>query len=128
MELESALDQIAQIQRQMSLTHTFRGYRAATTLLTAMVAVAAAVFQGWWTPDPMHDPQRFVYLWVAVAAGCVVVGAAEMALRLRRIDSPVQRQLTSQAIEQFLPSLVIGGALTFLICQFAQESRWMLPG
>lgn len=126
MKLENALDQIARIQQQMALTNTFRGYRAATTLCTALIAVAAALFQSWWLPT--HDPQQFVDLWVCVAVACLVIVAAEMVLSFGRTDSSLQRQLTIQAIEQFLPSIIIGGMVTFLICAYASQSIGLLPG
>lgn len=56
MELDSALDQIAQIHRQIGLARTFRGYRALTTFFTAIVAIAAALFQPWWIPPTRAIP------------------------------------------------------------------------
>lgn len=128
MELDNALNQIAEIHRQMSLARTFRGYRAATTLFTAAVAVLAACFQSWWIPDAPRDPSRFADLWVSVAIVCLVVVGSEMALRFRRTDSPMQRRLTLQAIEQFLPVIVIGGLVTLVLSESARQSMWMLPG
>jgi hypothetical protein len=128
MNLESALDQIAQIHRQMSLTRTFRGYRAATAFSTALIAVAAAIVQKFWLPEPGRDPISFTELWLVVAILCLVIVAAEMVHRFRRTDSTLQRELTIQAIEQFLPCIMIGGAMTFLICNFARQSMWLLPG
>jgi hypothetical protein len=128
MELENALDQIAEIHRQISRTQTFRGYRSATTLFTACAAAGASVFQGWWLPDVRHNAVRFVDLWVCIAVGCLVVVAAEMIQRCRRTDSPLQRQLTLQAVEQFLPGVVAGGLITLVLVSSAPNSVWLLPG
>jgi hypothetical protein len=127
-ELDNALDQIAQIHRQIGLTRTFRGYRAATTLFTALVAVSAAVFQNWWLPDPARQPLRFVELWVAVAVACLAVVAAEMTVRFRRSDSSLNRQLTIQATEQFLPFLAVGALVTLAVSYSSPTSLWLLPG
>jgi hypothetical protein len=127
-QLDNALDQIAQIHRLMIRTHTFRGYRAVTTLFTACIALAAAAFQPWWVPDPVRDPLRFVDLWIAVALTCIVVVAAEIIDRYRRTDSPLQRQMTIQAVEQFLPVILVGGLVTAILCQSAKQSLWLLPG
>ena len=128
MELDNALDQIAEIHRLMARTHTFRGYRAATTLFTATVAIAAAAFQNWWLPNPALNPLRFVDLWVAVAISCLVVVSVEIFERYRRTDSPLQRQLTIQAIEQFLPVILVGGLVTLVLTQSSRQSLWLLPG
>jgi len=128
MELENALDQIAEIHRQMSLTRIFRGYRASTTFCTAMIALAAGVVQGIWLPNAAHEPKQFVDLWVAVAFICLAVVGSQMVRRFRRTDSPVQRQLTMHAMQQFLPCIVIGGMVTFLLRNFAHQTIWLLPG
>jgi hypothetical protein len=128
MELENALEQIAEIHRQITLTRTFRGYRAATTLFTACVAFSAAVFQRWFLPNPRHNPLGFVELWVFVAIGCLIVVGTEMVHRFRGTNSSLQRQLTVQAVEQFLPCMVIGGLVTFVFVNFAHDSLWLLPG
>ena len=128
MELDNALDQIAEIHRLMARTHTFRGYRSATTFFTAVVAVGAAAFQSWWIPDPARQPLHFIDLWVAVAIGCLVVVAAEMTERYRRTDSPLQRQLTIQAVEQFLPVIIVGGLVTLVLTESARQVLWLLPG
>jgi hypothetical protein len=128
MELDNALDQIAQIHRLMARTHTFRGYRAATTMFTACVAVAAAAFQTWWLPNPGREPMAFVDLWVAVAITCLVVVGIEIFERYRRTSSPLQRQLTMQAVEQFLPVIIVGGLVTLVLSEEARQALWLLPG
>jgi hypothetical protein len=128
MELDNALDQIAEIHRLMIRTHTFRGYRAATTMFTGFVAIAAAAFAAWWLPDPGRDPFAFVDLWVGVAILCLVVVGFEIFQRFRRTNSPLQRQLTLQAIEQFLPVIIVGGLVTLVLCEEAPQTLWLLPG
>jgi hypothetical protein len=127
-ELDNALDQIAQIHRQIVLARTFRGYRALTTFFTAVLAVAAALLQPWWVADPVHDPLRFVELWVFVAVICLCVVAVEMTIRFRRCDSPLNRELTTQAIEQFFPFIAIGGLVTLALSNSSAQSCWLLPG
>ncbi len=78
MDLEIALSQIGQIQRQMARMRTFRGYRAATTLLTGIAAVAAALWQVRSIPEPGRNPIGVVYLWVGVAVFSVAVVAIEI--------------------------------------------------
>ena len=110
----------------MARTRTFRGYRAATTLITAMAAVGAALWQAMSIPDPSHNPSAFVHLWVAVAVGSIVVVAIEIVRRYWR--SSLERELTVLAVEHFLPCIIIGGLLTIVLCQCARSALWMLPG
>jgi hypothetical protein len=124
MELEQALTQIADIRRQMSLAREFRGFRAATTLATAAVAVAAAMWQSFQGPDPA----RFLALWVGVAFACIGVCAVELIWRYRRSESTAQQEMTRTAVEQFLPYVIVGGLLTFVLWKSAADSVWMLPG
>ena len=126
MELETALSQIGEIQRQMARTRTFRGYRSATTLLTGFIAIAAAVWQAGSIPAPGQRPVQFVYLWVGVAIASISIVAVEIALRYWR--SSLERELTVLAVEQFLPCIVTGGLLTLVLCEFAYSTIWMLPG
>jgi hypothetical protein len=57
----------------------------------------------------------------------VVVGV-EVWFRARAARLALTRRTTIFAIEQFLPSLVVGGLLTVVIVQRASQSVWMLPG
>ena len=40
----------------------------------------------------------------------------------------VQRELSFQAIEQMVPSIVAGAMITLVISQFTPEISWILPG
>src|SRR5688572_12868767 len=104
MELHEALAQISAIREQMARGEVFRGYRAATTAFTGVVAFAAAGAQALWLPDPAADgaaPVAYVLLWVAAAAVSVAVVGAEMTARCIRSSSRLQRQITWLAVDQF---------------------------
>lgn len=128
MELHEALSQISEIRQQMARSQVFRGYRSATTAFTALVAAGAAGAQALWVPDPSRQVTQYLLVWCGAAlVGLVVVGT-EMALRSHRSGSPLQRQFTLLAVDQFMPAIVAGGLLTLVIEQFAREAVWMLPG
>lgn len=129
MELRDALTQIAEIRQQMARAEVFRGYRSATTAFSAVVAVAAAGVQQYWQTDDHLLPWRVLYLWAAAAAVSLIVVAAEMIFRYRRNPSALQRQLTLAAVEQFVPCLVAGALMTYVLsCVAAYNTLWMLPG
>jgi len=75
MELQTALDQISEIHRQMARTRIFRGYRALTTLVTGLIAGSAAAWQAWSIPDPAAHPEHLKLL---EEAGLVVTGVSSI--------------------------------------------------
>ena len=120
MELRDALTQISEIRRQMARTEVFRGYRA--------VPVAFSGLQATWITNPAEEMTAYLALWVGAAVVSAIGAGTEMVLRARQSLSPWRREITWLAIEQFLPCLLAGGLLTFVLVQFAAESLWMLPG
>lgn len=130
MELREALTQIAEIRQQMARGQIFRGYRAATTAFSGLIAVAAGLLQWLFIPSVGNaaDSRAFVLLWLAAAILSLIAVGIEMAVRTRRSNSQVQRQLTLMAVEQFVPSLLAGGLLTWVFYDFLPGEIWMLPG
>jgi hypothetical protein len=128
MQLRDALSQIAEIRQQMARTEVFRGYRSATTAFSGLLALVAAAVQPYVVPDPADRLTPYLVLWVLVAGASLVVVGIEMTLRYRRSSSPLQREVTLLAVEQFVPSLVAGATVTVVIARFAKEIAWTLPG
>jgi hypothetical protein len=124
MELRDALAQIAEIRQQMARAQVFRGYRAATTAFSAFMALVAAGVQRQYLP---RDDLRVLWIWLAAAGVSLAVVGVEMGVRYRRSASPLQREMTLMAVEQFLPCLVAGALLTYSIAAFAGGSFNLLP-
>jgi hypothetical protein len=51
-----------------------------------------------------------------------------MYARTRRIHSGLADEMIRMAVEQFLPSVGVGGLLTLVLVRFAPGALWMLPG
>ena len=128
MELHEALSQISEIRRQMARTGVFRGYRSATAAFSGCVAVVTAVAQSMFLPDPHLHVSTFLAFWLVAALLSVSAAASEMVVRCVRSRSPLQKELTIQAAEQFVPSLAAGALLTLVMAMFADTERWLLPG
>jgi len=128
MELHEALSQISEIRRQMARTSVFRGYRSATAAFSGMVAIAAAATQSLVVDNPVKNVRAYLCVWLAAALVSVAAAAFEMIVRCRRSHSPLQKELTLQAAEQFVPSLAAGALLTLVMAMFAHEEIWLLPG
>ncbi|MEI8197377.1 MAG: hypothetical protein WCI73_15880 [Phycisphaerae bacterium] len=128
MELKNALVQIDEIRAQMAKTQVFRGYRSATAAVSAVLAVLAGLVQASYLPEPTRHPMTYVILWTSAAGLSLLVVGAEMLMRARRLKSRLQSELTMQAVEQFMPALVAGGVLAYVVPTYAPESMGMLPG
>jgi hypothetical protein len=128
MDLDDALVQISEIRRQMARTQVFRGYRAITTGISALAAMVAAIIQYFWIPQPLGHITAYLTLWAVVAILSIVIVGVAMVVRCWRSESSLQREIALLAAEQFVPSLVAGGLLTYVLHQFAWEQLWMLPG
>ena len=128
MELRDALSQIADIRLQMARTRVFRGYRSTTTLFSALVAVATAIVQSIWIPDAPRHVDSYLTLWFSSAVLCLLVVGAGIFLRYWKTDSSLHRELTFLAIQQFIPCIVVGGLLTYILMQVAWSSLWLVPG
>jgi hypothetical protein len=128
MELHEALSQISEIRRQMARTNVFRGYRSATAAFSGIVAIATAGAQSIWLPDGSKNVKGYLCFWLVAALLGVAAAATEMVLRCVRSRSPLQKELTLLAAEQFVPSLVTGALLTLVMVWFAHDEVWLLPG
>ncbi len=128
MELDDALRQISDIRQQMARSEVFRGYRSVTVGFSGVLALLAAAFQPQWVASPESELGHYLGLWLGVAAISFIVAGAEMAWRARNAGPGLARDRTLLAVEQFLPSLIVGALLTLSIYRGAPQVAWMLPG
>lgn len=128
MELREALTQITEIRLRMARTEVFRGYRAVPVAFSGLLAVAAAGFQAVWIREPEAHLPAYLTLWLGTAVVSALGAGTEMALRARRATTSWARRVTWLAVEQFLPCLVAGGLLTFVLVRHAPEVGGLLPG
>jgi hypothetical protein len=126
--LSQALDQIAEIRRQMARGSVFRGYRAQTTALTGVLAIAAALAQPYLVPHPWQNLPGYLSLWCGLAVASALIFGAELFVRCRRLASPLQTERTIDAVERFIPALAAGAILTVVFYRFLTREMWMLPG
>ena len=126
--LDHALDQIAEIRRAVSRGQVFRGYRAQTTALTGVLAIAVAALQPYIVPHPWMQLPLYLFLWGGVAIVSAAIFGTELYIRMRRLASPLQTERTADAVERFIPSLAAGAILTVVYFRFLTPQSWMLPG
>ncbi len=128
MELHEALEQISTIRAQVAQTQTFRGYRAITVGCTGLLGLVAAAAQSICVPDPQRFVRSYVDHWSFVAVASILLVATELTLRWFRTDSRLAREQTIRAVEQFLPCLLAGGVITWVLAYRHAESASLLPG
>jgi hypothetical protein len=126
-DLRDALEQIAEIRRQMARTEVFRGYRALPVALSGVLAWSAGALQAAFLPEPSARLGAYLTLWVGAAVASAAIAGGFMVDRMRRGGSSWTRDTTRLALEQFLPCVVAGGLIAGLA--LAQpELAWLLPG
>jgi len=127
-DLNKALGDISSIRRQVAHSTEFRGYGPATLACTGVLAVAAAGTQALWLPDPANHISAYLSIWIWTAALSAALIGTEMFARTRRIHSGMADEMIRMAVEQFLPSVGVGGLVTLVLVGFVPGSLWMLPG
>lgn len=128
MELHEALRELDVIHTHVARSEVFRGYRAATVAATGLAALAVASLQPWVVSDPQAEVARYLVLWIGVAVASVTMVASELTVRWLKTDSPLLRQQTLRAAEQFVPCLIAGAAATWAIVGQVPEAAAVLPG
>lgn len=126
-DLRVAVGQLSEIRQRIATAETFRGYRSATVAATALLGLLGAFIQAWSVPSPSQDPESYILLWVGIAVVCSVASFAQVAYRGWRAESPHEFARTRVALEQLLPSLILGAAFTWAICDWQPEAIWLLP-
>ena len=86
-DLEKALSEISAIRGQIARGTEFQGYGPATLAATGVLALAAAVAQSVWLPDPAASMTAYLALWAATAA----VSAASISRPRRRSTTTAVR-------------------------------------
>ena len=127
-ELNKALGDIDSIRRQVAHSTEFRGYGPVTLACTGFIAVAAAVAQGLWLPDPVHHILAYLGIWISTAALSAALIGIEMFARTRRMHSGMADEMIRMAVEQFLPSVGVGALVTLVLVRCVPGSIWMIPG
>lgn len=127
-ELNKALGDIDSIRRQVAHSTEFRGYGPVTLACTGFIAVAAALAQWLWLPDPVHHILAYLGIWIATAALSAALIGIEMFARTRRIHCGMADEMIRMAVEQFLPSVGVGILVTLVLVRFVPGSLWMIPG
>lgn len=127
-ELRQALNEISAIRAQVARGSEFRGYGPLSIASSGMLALLVAALETLWQRGDARDATAFLAVWVATAAVSVCFASIETIMRARRVHSGFAGEMIHAALEQFLPAIVVGAALTAVVMHVARDAAWMLPG
>ena len=125
MDLTRALDDIAEIHRQIAKGEVYRGYRSAPLAASALIGLAAAYLQ---PREPGADPVGFVTYWLIIAGCAAFVGASEIIYNYVVHEDTTERRRTRRVIGQFVPSVAAGAAVGAGVVRFDPSAVPLLPG
>lgn len=128
MDLQHALSQLDAIHAQVSRTETFRGYRPLSVGMQGGLALAAAAAQATWFGSPAENVALYLQLWIGIASLAASIVVIDLLLDCYSSPSQFARRHTWQAIQQFLPCIAAGGALTWVLAYYSPDSLHLLPG
>lgn len=126
MDATRALDQIAEIHRQIAKGEVYRGYRSLPVAISGLVGLVAA----WLQPARLGagDPMTFVYYWAAIAAAAAFVGTCEIIYNYAVQEDTSARRRTRKVVGQFMPSIAAGAAITVCFVHLSAALVPLLPG
>jgi hypothetical protein len=127
-ELRQALAEISAIRTQVARDTQFRGYGPRSIAASGALAFVVASWQTVLMGGTERAVPGYLAVWVTTAAISVALSSWEMVARSRRVHSGFAREMIHAAVEQFMPSVVIGILLTAVLVSAAPRQLWMLPG
>ncbi|ALG67474.2 hypothetical protein [Beggiatoa leptomitoformis] len=124
MEIDKALNQLAEIHAHLSRTEFYRGLRALPVALTAFSALFAAALQSIWLDK---NPYYFLMLWVSVAIVNILLTLGLLAHRYYHHQTVLAREKDHAMFLQFAPTLFAGGLVSLVAGQVGEELIRYLP-
>ena len=126
MDVSRALDQIAEIHQHIAKAEVYRGYRSLPVAASGAMGLAAACLQprGLSTVDPL----AFTVYGLAIATFAGGIGASEIVYNYAVRERPSDRRRTRRVVGQFLPSLVVGAAISVCLAHLSPGLVALLPG
>ncbi len=126
MELDRALSQLSEIHAQVLRSEVFRGYRSIPMAITGMLAFVAAAAQEQLLPPT--DGATYVWFWFGIACVGLAIHGIDVLMTLRSQDRRTFQTRTLPVLAQFVPTIVVGAAVTVVLVQQTSNATTFLPG
>ncbi|MCX7047993.1 MAG: hypothetical protein NTX50_21220 [Candidatus Sumerlaeota bacterium] len=127
MEVDEALEQIAEIHAHLAKAEVFREFRAIPVALTGLLGFAAAAAQPF-VIGAAQSPLPFVIYWLCVAGVVALIICGSMAYAYWRHPNRWAMQKTLTVFGQITPVCVAGILLTAGLALRSREIVALLPG
>lgn len=127
-EFDRALADITSIRSHLAAGTMFRGFGPAVMAVTGLLAIITVGAQSIWPNELAGEPLTFLACWGVTAVVSIILIGAETLARSRRHHAGLADAMLLNAIEQFLPAGVAGGAIAYVLISFAPAALWLLPG
>ena len=125
MQINDALNRIAEIHDHLDKCEVYRGYRALPVALSGLTALLGAVLQPYLT-DPGATLVYILY-WLNIAAiNTLLCGSSILMCYLR--DSNHRRRQARKTLGQFIPCLLACALITMVLLRIDLALAPILPG
>lgn len=125
-EVDLALSQISSIRAQLIASTRFLGLAPSSNLLSGILAFVVAAWQSS-RPGPL-DPLVYIEVWAWFLLATAIIAAVRTSLRARRVHGDTAFGMLGAALQRVLPFAAAGVVISWVVCNFAVESVWLLPG
>ncbi len=127
-DVERAIAEIADIRARLAASTRFRGIAPKASALTGLLALAVAIAQTLWPDTLARDALRYIAVWAGFTVASSVVVAIQAVARSRWLHGQMAGTILRSTLRLVVPFVAAGVVVTFVICQFAPGSIWILPG
>ena len=124
-ELRDALSQIREIRARVAGSQTYRGYRVAPTVASALLALLTAFVQAATGPVDIHS---YVVIWGGCALLSILLAGLAMLRHCAEQPSALKFARTRDAIVRIAPPLIAGAVVTWVLIHSAPALGYLLPG
>jgi hypothetical protein len=127
-EVERAIAEIADIRAQLAASTRFRGIAPQASALLGILALAIAFAQTLWPDTLARDGLRYIAVWSGFTMASIIIVAIEAIARTRRLHAPMAVAILRSTLRLVVPFVAAGSVITFVVCRFAPDATWILPG
>ena len=126
MDFPRALNEIAEIHRQIAKGEIYRGYRSLPIAASGIVGIAAAIMEP--AAAAVERPVTLVWYWTGIAVLAASVGVSEIAYNYIVHEGASGRRRTRLVLGQFLPGILGAAVLTVSFIHLSDRLVALLPG
>jgi len=126
-DVDLALSQISNIREQLAANTRFLGISPGFNTILGVLAFFVAAIQTFQQPSEQIN-LGYVAVWGTVIIASYAIIAIDAMSRSHRLHGRMAHAMLKSALQKVLPFASAGIIVTWVICSYAPESVWLLPG